>query len=90
MFRDEDLIAIVRRKHRAGVEAHAERRHVRPKFLDWRNGALTIARSAKLWIDNIAAMAARKAEIETSGGRVIQFISGNVITHVVASIVGEP
>src|SRR5277367_2294346 len=44
----------------------------------------------KFGITDIARMTVGKTEIHTGAGRIVQFIARQIITHFIATVVGEP
>src|SRR2546428_5509926 len=60
--RDDDLIAVGGREHGAGVEAHAERRHVRPEQCHAFAELVARAAPAELLVRDIAGMAVGESE----------------------------
>src|SRR3954471_22229097 len=90
MLGNEDLVAILRRKHRPRVEPHADRGAMR---IELPRGRLKFAArvfAPKLWIGDLARVTVRESERETFLWRVIQLVRRNVVAEQVASIVGEP
>src|SRR5580692_3443235 len=81
--RQKDRVAILRREHSPGIEAHAQRRRMRPELRN-RLGELAAAVApAEYRILDVAAVAVRKTEIV--GSRVEQ-----AVQLVLRRILGEP
>ena len=64
MLGDDRRVLVAGRKHVAGVEREANRRHVRAELLDGRLGRRTRALCAELRVCDVALMAEREAEVE--------------------------
>ena len=90
MHGDEDVVAVLGREHRAGVEAHAVRRDVRAE-LDGRRVELAArAALAVLGVGQVALVAERVAEVHALLRRAVQRVVGQVVADPVAGVVGEP
>src|SRR5262245_26555718 len=90
MPRDEDRILILGRKHGPGVEAHPERRSMRPKQGSWLDEVITRLAPPELRIGKIALMTVGIAEVLPYLRRAIQLIVGQILREPVALVVGEP
>src|SRR4029077_12633300 len=88
--RQKDGVAILRREHSPGIEAHAQRRRMRPKLRN-RLGELAAAVApAEYRILDVAAVAIRKAEIV--GSRVeeaVQLVLRRILGEPVTLVLGE-
>src|SRR5262245_61658416 len=75
VLRDEDIVAILRRKHLAVVEPHPERSDVRPE-LHYGFGELAAAAVlAELWIERVALMAGRVTELQACRRRSVALVA---------------
>ncbi len=90
MFGDEDLVAVFGREHVAGVEAHAQRGHMRTERHGRRRIFSTDALLAELRIGDGPAVAIGEAEVEARLGGVVEFVGREIIAQMIAAIVGEP
>ncbi len=74
----------------AGVEPHAQRRHVRAELARRRRELVAAPPGAELGIGQVAAVAVRVAEIQAGARRVIELVGRHVVAQQVAAVVGEP
>src|SRR5260221_5625883 len=87
---DLDPVAVFGRKHRAGVEAHAERGDVGAQLLrGWRELAARMA-LGEIGVRDVSGVAIRKPEMHAGPGCMVQLVGWNVVAHEVAPVVGEP
>src|SRR5262249_15657876 len=87
---NEDGVAVFRGEQGVRVKAHAQRRDVGPELyrraLKFRARAL----AAECGIGYVARVTVRIAEMQTRTRRVIQLVVRDIVTHQVASVIGEP
>src|SRR5258708_16941628 len=90
MLGNDHAVAVLRREHPAGVEAHAERGYVRAKLDRWRYRVGARAQIAELRVREVAFMTERIAEVLSRCRGVVQFVTGDVVAEPVAAVVGKP
>src|SRR6266511_205730 len=90
MLGDDRRVLVAGRKHVAGVEREANRRHVGAKLLDGRLSRRTRALRAELGIRHVALMAVWKAEVQAGLVRHIELVVRHVVAEHVAAVVGKP
>src|SRR5262249_17928516 len=90
MLRYEDLVAVFRREHRAGVEAHAKGGNVRPQLLRGRLELAAFTAAPELRVGCVTLVAVREAEVHAGARRAVEFVGGHVVAHPVAPVVREP
>jgi hypothetical protein len=87
---DEDVVAVLVRKHVASVEPHPERGDVRTQVLRRPREFGTPPLCTKLRIRDVTTVAERVAEVKPGLGGSIELIRGQIVTQLVTAIVGEP
>ena len=88
MAGDEDRAAVIRRKHRAGVETHAEHRHVRPRLAT--GGVELGARGASRTPGRARRPGGNRARRNAAGtGPPVELVLRGCPRPSVAAIVGE-
>src|SRR5258706_12850428 len=90
MLGDENLVAIFRREHTAGIEAHANRRAVRIELARWSLELAARVLVAELGVLHLTGMTVRIAERQSLLRRVIQLVGRHIVSEQVAAVVGEP
>src|SRR5262249_47622115 len=87
---DEYLVAVRRRKHRAGVKAHTQGSHMRPQVQHRWYKILAGTLGAKLRVSDVLAMAVGVTKVQAWFGSVIEFVRRHVVAKHVTTIIGEP
>src|SRR5882672_9054585 len=90
MLGNDHAVAVLRREHSAGVEAHAERGYVRAQLDRRRYRVGARARIAELRVRDVAFMTERIAEVLSRCRGVVQFVTGDIVAEPVAAVVREP
>src|SRR5882672_1011925 len=90
MLGNDHAVAVLRREHPAGIEAHAERGYVRAQLDRWRYRVGARAQIAELRVREVAFMTERIAEVLSRCRGVVQFVTGDVVAEPGAAAVSKP
>src|SRR6185437_12561919 len=87
---DEDAVLVLGRELVAGVELHAERRHVRSELDHRRRELGALVAHGELRIRRVALVAVRVAEVLAELRDMVELVARHVVAHPVARVLAEP